>query len=105
MQSSPASPSPSEEVAGPSWLSPRATGVAERLAYAGVGAVLLLVGLAGFGLAVLAWSGADVLLGLFGVLLGVLACWLGYRMILAAAQGRRMYWWPGQREYDRGGSH
>jgi len=26
-------------------------------------------------------------------------------MLIAAATGRRLYWWPGQREYDESKTH
>ncbi len=84
------------------WLSPRPSGPTERLAYAAVGTILLLVALAGFGLLVLSWLAGDFAFGLFGLVLGVLALVLAYRMLVAAATGRRLYWWPGQREYDQG---
>ncbi len=86
------------------WLSPRPSGSTERLAYAAVGTILLLVALAGFGLLLLSWLAGDFAFGLFGLVLGLLASVLGYRMLVAAATGRRLYWWPGQREYDRRGT-
>ncbi len=39
----------------------------------------------------------DLFVGI-GVLLTAL---LGTRMFIASVLGRRLYWWPGQREYDR----
>lgn len=90
---------------GRDWLSVRGTGPAERLGYAAIGAILLLVALAGFALLVLSWSVGDLLFGGFGAVLGCLAAVLGYRMVVAAVTGRRMYWWSGQREYDQGGAH
>ncbi len=86
------------------WLSPRTTGPTERIAYAAVGTILLLVALAGFGLLLLSSLAGDPAFGLFGLVLGLLALVLGYRMLVAAAMGRRLYWWPGQREYDQGGT-
>ncbi len=83
------------------WLSPRHSGPAERLAHAAVGTILLLVALAGFGLLLLSVLAGDLAFGLFGLVLGLLALVLGYRMLVAAATGRRLYWWPGQREYDQ----
>ncbi len=85
------------------WLSPRRSGPTERFAYAALGTILLLVALAGFGLLVLSWLAGDFAFGLFGLIVGVLGLALAYRMLVAAATGRRLYWWPGQREYDRGG--
>lgn len=86
------------------WLSPKPSGPAERLAYAAVGTILVLVAFAGFGLLLLSWLAGDLAFGLFGLVLGLLALVLGYRMLVAAATGRRLYWWPGQREYDQGGT-
>ncbi len=83
-------------------MSPRLVVGAERLAYAGVGAVLAVVALGGFATAILSWLLGDFVFGLFGLLIGVPALLLGYRMLFAAATGRRLYWWPGQREYDAG---
>ncbi len=60
--------------------------------------------LAGFGLLLLSWLAGDLVFGLFGLILGGLALLLGYRMLVAAATGRRLYWWSGQREYDQGGT-
>lgn len=82
------------------WLSPRTTDMGERLVYGLVGAVLALVSFLGFGLLVLSWGAGAFGFGLFGLVLGALSLVLGYRMLVAAATGRRMYWWPGQREYD-----
>ncbi len=82
------------------WLSPKTTDAGERLVYGLVGTVLIVVSFLGFGLMVLSWAGGVIGFGLFGLALGVLALILGYRMLVAAATGRRMYWWPGQREYD-----
>lgn len=76
----------------------------ERLAYALVAAILIAVGLGGFALALLSFAVGDLLFGVFGVVLGLLALLLGYRMLVAAATGRRLYWWSGQREYDNGGT-
>lgn len=86
------------------WLSPGATGSVERLAYAVVGTVLLLVGFGGFALVLLSWSVRDLLFGLFGLVMGLLAFVLAYRMLFAAATGRRLYWWSGQRDYDERGT-
>jgi membrane protein required for beta-lactamase induction len=97
-------PDVAEKTTTRTWLSPKASGPTERLAYAAVGAILLLVALAGFALVLLSWSVGDLPFGLFGLVLGVLALVLDYRMLVAAAKGRRLYWWPGQREYDQGGT-
>lgn len=86
------------------WLSPRAPAPVERLAYAVVGTILLLVALAGFALVLLSWSMGDLGFGLFGLVMGLLTLVLGCRMLVAAATGRRLYWWPGQREDDEGGA-
>ncbi len=85
------------------WLSPKTTDAGERVVYGMVGAVLVVVSLLGFGLLAFSWAAGAVGLGLFGLALGALALLLGYRMLVAAATGRRMYWWPGQREYDERG--
>ncbi len=71
------------------------------MAYALVAIVLLGVALVALGLLVLSSMAGDVLLGLFGLILGVVAGLLGYRMLVAAVEGRRLYWWPGQRDYDQ----
>ena len=76
----------------------------ERLGYAAVGAILLLMTFAGFALLFLAWSGGDLAFGLFGLVLALLTLFLGYRMLVAAATGRRLYWWPRQREFDQRGT-
>ncbi len=96
--------SPQDKTPPPStrtWLSPRTAGPTERLAYAAVGTILLLVALAGFGLLLLSWLAGDLIFGAFGLVLDVLALLLAYRMLVAAATRRRLYWWPGQREYDQ----
>ena len=86
------------------WLSPRPTHGVERLAYAVVGTLLFLSFLAGLTLAVISWAMVAILPGLLGLGIGLLALTLGYRMLFAAAYGRRLYWWPGQREYDNRGA-
>ncbi len=83
-------------------MSPRLLVGSERLAYAGVGAVLSAVALGGFAITILSWLLGDFGFGLFGLLVGLPALLVGYRMLFAAASGRRLYWWPGQRDYDRG---
>jgi predicted permease len=85
------------------WLSSMPTGHGERLAYAAIGTVLVLVFFASIALAALSWLGGEILFGVFGLFLGLLTVILGYRMLCAAAWGRRLYWWPGQREYDQRG--
>lgn len=74
---------------------------AERLAYAAIAMVLLMICLAGLAWAALSWLVGDLAFGLFGLILGLPTLILGYRMLLAAAWGRRLYWWPGQRNYDQ----
>jgi len=62
----------------------------ERLAYGVLGTFLMVVFLGGLAMVLLSWS-ADLA--------------LAYRMLIAAATGRRLYWWPGQREYDESKTH
>lgn len=65
---------------------------------------MLLVALGGFALAGLSALARDVSFGLFGAILGLVALFLGYRMVVASLTGRRLYWWAGEREHDRGSS-
>lgn len=104
MQTPASSPSHARGAAVRTWLSPRPSGAVERLAYAAVGAFLVLIFLGGLALSLLSWFAGDLLFGLFGLVLGLLALVLGYRMLVAAATGRRLYWWSGQREYDLKGT-
>ena len=100
----PRSPDPAPHVAlgkpQKTWLSPMPTRGMERLAYGVLGTFLMVVFLGGLAMVLLPWSAADLAFGLFSFLLSVLALALAYRMLIAAATGRRLYWRPGQREYD-----
>ena len=83
------------------WLSPMPTRGLERISYAIVGIILVLVSFGGFAIGVMAYLiGAPAFIA-FGLLIGLPALILGYRMLVAAATGRRLYWWPGQRAYDQ----
>jgi len=104
----PRSPDPAPHVAlgkpQKTWLSPMPTRGMERLAYGVLGTFLMAVFLGGLALVLLSWS-ADLAFGLFSLLLSALALALSYRMLIAAATGQRLYWWPGQREYDEAKTH
>ncbi len=99
----PTTSSPSNRAPGDAhpWMSPRPSGAVERLAYGLVALVLLGIALV-CGVAVLSALPSLALgfIAFFGVL-GVLTLVLGVRMLTAAILGRRLFWWPGQREYDR----
>src|SRR5207247_8810568 len=79
---------------------PMVTRGMERRAYCVLWTFLMFVFIGGLAMVYQSWSSADLAFGLFSFLLSVLALALAYRMLIAAATGRRLYWWPGQREYD-----